>query len=153
MKHLFEYGSWSDYKTPEELRLRIERDSRERSKMQALGKERAKDFFKKETTGGKASDMFTDDVEFKQDMKEVFLENGCNTNNQLDFLISLNPSKGDLTEILLKNNDLLKGLKELMGSYDGSLEKASGSSTEEFESYIDNITMVNQAINDIIHKT
>ena len=143
MKNLLEYESWSDYKTPSELRSRIESEK----------KQRTKDFFKKRTTGGKASDMFTDDVEFKQDMKEVFLENGCNTNNQLDFLISLNPSKGDLTEILLKNNDLLKGLKELMGSYAGSLEKASGRSTEEFESYIDNITMVNQAINDIIHKT
>jgi hypothetical protein len=140
MKHLYEYESWSDYKTPAELRSRI----------QAIGKERAKDFFKKRTTGGKASDMFTDDVEFKQDMKEVFLENGCNTNSQLDFLISLNPSKGDLTEILIRNNDLLKGLKELMASYSGSIEKV-GRSTEEFESYIDNIIMVNQAINDIIH--
>jgi hypothetical protein len=140
MKHLYEYESWSDYRTPYELRSRIELDK----------KQRARDFFKKRGKGEEASDMFIDDEEFKQDMLSNFHENGCHTNQQLDFLISLDPSKGDLTEILNRNNDLLKGLKELMASYSGSIEKV-GRSTEEFESYIDNIIMVNQAINDIIH--
>lgn len=140
MKHLFEYESWSDYKTPYELRSRIELDK----------KQRARDFFKKRGKGEEASDMFTDDEEFKQDMMENFLENGCNTNQQLDFLISLDPSKGDLTKILNVNHSILKDLGELISSYPGSIKKM-GRSTEEFESYVDSITMVNKALNDLIH--
>lgn len=140
MKHLFEYESWSDYKTPHELRSRMETEK----------KQRAKDFFKKRVTGEEASDMFTDDEEFKQDMMENFLENGCNTNQQLDFLISLDPSKGDLTRILNVNHSILKDLKELNSSYPKTVNSI-GRSTAELESYIDNITMVNKALNDLIH--
>jgi mevalonate kinase len=140
MKHLYEYESWSDYKTPYELRSRIELDK----------KQRAKDFFKKRIKGEEASDMFIDDEEFKQDMLSNFIENGCHTKQQLDFLLSLDPPKGNLTQILNVNHSLLKDLGELISSYPGSVKKM-GRSAEEFESYIDSITMVNKALNNLIH--
>jgi hypothetical protein len=118
--------------------------------METEKKQRAKDFFKKRVTGEEASDMFTDDEEFKQDMMANFLENGCNTNQQLDFLISLDPSKGDLTGILNVNQEILGHLKELNSSYPKTVNSI-GRSTAELESYIDNITMVNKALNDLIH--
>ncbi len=137
MKHLFEYESWSDYKTPQELRSRMEMEK----------KQRAKDFFKKRVTGEEASDMFTDDEEFKQDMREVFFENGCNTQQQLDFLLSLDLAKGELTKILNVNHETLRNLKKLSPS---SANKV-GRSADEIKSYIDNITSVNGALNDLIH--
>ena len=137
MKHLFEYESWSDYKTPHELRSRMEMEK----------KQRAKDFFKKRVTGEEASDMFTDDEEFKQDMREVFFENGCNTQQQLDFLLSLDLAKGELTKILNVNHETLRNLKKLSPS---SANKV-GRSADEIKSYIDNITSVNGALNDLIH--
>ena len=140
MKHLYEYESWSDYKTPYELRARMESDK----------KQRAKDFFKKRIKGEEASDMFIDDEEFKRDMLSNFIEAGCHTKQQLDFLLSLDPPKGSLTQILNVNHSILKDIKELISSYPGSV-KEMGRSTEEFESYIDSITMVNKALNNLIH--
>lgn len=137
MKHLFEYESWSDYKTPFELRSRIESEK----------KQRAKDFFKKRIKGEEASDMFIDDEEFKQDMLSNFIENGCNTKQQLDFLLSLDPPKGNLTQILNVNHSLLKELKDFISSPSGE----SSPKRLEFESYVDSITMVNKALNDLIH--
>lgn len=137
MKHLFEYESWSDYKTPSELRSRIESEK----------KQRAKDFFKKRIKGEEASDMFIDDEEFKQDMLSNFIENGCNTKQQLDFLLSLDPPKGSLTQILNVNHSLLKDLKDFISSPSGK----SSPKRLEFESYVDSITMVNKALNDVIH--
>jgi hypothetical protein len=141
MKHLFEYESWSDYKTPAEVRSRMEYEK----------KQRAKDFFRKRIKGEETSDMFTDDEEFKQDMLVNFLENGCNTKQQLDFLLSLNPPKENLTQILNINNSLLKDLKDLLSAPPNSPRGASPAKRPEFESYIDSITMVNKALNDLIH--
>jgi mevalonate kinase len=137
MKHLFEYESWSDYKTPAELRSRIDYDQ----------KQRAKDFFKKRIKGEEISDMFTDDEEFKQDMLENFLENGCNTKQQLDFLLSLNPPKMTLTQILNVNHSLLKDLEYLLSTPSGK----SPDKKLEFEAYVNSITRVNKSLNDIIH--
>jgi hypothetical protein len=44
----------------------------------------------------------------------------------------------------------LEDLEELISSYPGSIKKI-GRSAEEFESYVDSITMVNKALNDVIH--
>jgi hypothetical protein len=137
MKHLYEYESWSDYKTPAELRSRMDYEK----------KQRAKDFFRKRIKGEETSDMFTDDEEFKQDMLVNFLENGCNTKQQLDFLLSLNPPKGNLTQILNVNHSLLKDLKGFLSSPRGE----SSDKRLECESYVDSITMVNKALNDVIH--
>lgn len=136
MKHLFEYESWSDYKTPHDLRSRMEMEK----------KQRAKDFFKKRVKGEEASDMFTDDEEFKQDMKEMFFENGCNTQQQLDFLLSLNLSKSDLETIIAKNEETLRLLEEAKGKR----LKTPGLGEENILILIDKVTSVNSILIDLI---
>jgi hypothetical protein len=138
MKHLFEYESWSDYKTPHELRSRVE----------SVKKERAKDFFKKRVTGEEASDMFTDDEEFKQDMREMFFANGCNTQQQLDFLLSLNLPKTDLETIIAKNKETLEDLRGVLGK-DYAVRQLRRSK-DEIEEYIDNITSVNMTLRELV---
>ncbi len=138
MKNLLEYESWSDYKTPYELRSRMETEK----------KQRAKDFFKKRITGEEASDMFTDDEEFKQDMREMFFENGCNTQQQLDFLLSLDLLKSDLETIIARNEETLEAFKEIMGK-DYAVRQLR-KSKEELEEYVDNITSVNMTLSELV---
>ena len=135
MEHLFEYESWSDYKTPAELKSRIKSE----------GRKRAEVFFQKRTYGGEASDIFTDDEEFKQDMKEIFFDNGCNTPNQLDFLLSLDLPKEDLRKILDVNINMLTELKA-MEDYGSRLNDYK----DKIKTFIDNLTQVNQTLEDLI---
>ena len=132
MKHLFEYESWSDYKTPEELKSRIKYE----------GRKRAEDFFKKKLKGEEVSDMFNDDEEFKQDMKEIFFEHGCGTPSQLDFLLSLDFSKEDLRTILDKNTETLDAIK--------SLQEKFPEKYDIYKNYVNNFTRVNQTLEDMI---
>jgi len=63
----------------------------------------------------------------------------------------LNPPKENLTQILNINNSLLKDLKDLLSAPPNSPRGASSDKRLEFESYVDSITMVNKALNDVIH--
>lgn len=139
MEHTFEYESWSDYKDYKtgDLRSRIESEK----------KQIAKDFFKKRITGEEASDMFTDDEEFKQEMREMFFGHGCNTKRQLDFLLTLDFSKSDLKAIFDRNEETIEDLEAIKG-YKGYREP--GFSEQNVLIIIDNVTSVNSVLKNLI---
>lgn len=138
MKHIFEYESWSDYKDYKTGDLR--------SRLESEKKKIAQDFFKKRLTGEEASDMFTDDEEFKQEMREIFFQYGCNTKRQLDFLLTLDFSKRDLKVIFDKNEETIGDLENIKGHKSRGPEFSDGN----ILTLIDNISSVNSVLEDLI---